>query len=58
MKRDTVEFCRGHRASLPPPHGIGVHHPLGTAVCSPTRKVPSAQCPEFLLRPHYVAMID
>lgn len=40
MKRDIVEFCRGHRASLPSPHGIGVHHPLGTAVCSPTRKVP------------------
>lgn len=58
MKRFIVEVSRGHRASLTSPHGIRVHHALGTSVCSPTRWVCSAQRPEFLLRSYYVAMID
>lgn len=29
----------GDTVSLPSPHGIKAHHPLGTSMCSLTRKV-------------------
>lgn len=34
------------------------HHPLGTSMCSPTRKLHWTSCPEFLLGFLYKGMID
>lgn len=38
--------------------GIGMCHPLGTLMCSPTRKLTGALVSRVLLEFHYVGMIE
>lgn len=59
MKRHRVRSGSvPNRAAVPSPRGIRIHHPPGVCLLTSQKANLRQKYPEFLLRVHYVGVID